>query len=359
MAVSFLRRAAECKLINKIATFLYEAGREDLPRSAARSFGVFTDSRGNSFELLSGLRDWLKPGWRTMFGDPDVERHITPQVQDESAVAARCSVEQALNFLKTLGFTVKGKKILEIGCFDGTRSFALTSLGAGAVTATDIPEYYLNQKEKTCFSPEEVEEGRKEQLRRFYSGAEVFERVHGLSGLLEPVTFQEDDICDSKLPTGEYDAVFSWEVLEHVRRPAALFQNVARILRPGAAAFHEYNPFFSITGGHSLCTLDFLWGHACLSTEDFHSYLRKFRPGEEEVAMRFFTRNLNRMSYADLRRYVREAGLELVAFLPWYNRNDEKRMSRDVLAHVQALYPTVTAEDLLARNVWVVLSKPV
>ena len=68
-----------------------------------------------------------------------------------------------------------------------------------------------------------------------------------------------------------------------------------RILKPGGYSFHEYNPFFSFNGGHSLCTLDFMWGHVRLSSIDFPKYLKQFRPFEYDLAMRFYKENLNRM----------------------------------------------------------------
>lgn len=359
IAKSVLRRIAGSRQVGKVTVFLTEVQRGELPASVRPDFGEFTDSRGTRITLYSGLRDWLKPDWRSMFGSGTAGEERAPLVPEAAVHASRRSVEAALRFLHTAGFELEGKKVAEIGCYDGTRSFMLAGLGAGEVTATDIPEYYLNQKEHTTLSDDEIEAGRQLQLRRFTAGAEACELMFGWSNLHDRVSFREDDICASDLPDEEYDLVVSWEVLEHVERPTDLFRSIARILKPGGVSFHEYNPFFSITGGHSLCTLDFLWGHARLSTDDFTGYLREFRPREEEVAMRFFTRNLNRMSHENPRALVQEAGLELVTFLPWYDRFDERHLDREILASVQALYPSVTAEDLLARDVRVLLRKPV
>jgi len=358
IARSVLRRFAGYRSIRKIATFLLDTHHGELPASVTPDLGLFIDSRGNRITLSKGMRDWLKPDWRSMFGPETAGECGVPLVPEAAAHTSRRSVEEALRFLCTAGFGLEGKKVVEIGCHDGTRSFALAGLGAGEVTATDIPEYYLNQKEHTTLSHDEIEAGRKLQILRFTAGVEVCERVFGWPDLKERVTFRVDDICASDLPGEEYDLVVSWEVLEHVERPDDLFRSIARILKPGGVSFHEYNPFFSMNGGHSLCTLDFLWGHARLSADDFSRYLQEFRPREEEVAMRFFTRNLNRMSHDDLHSSIQEAGLELMTFLPWYDPFDERHLDRDVLESVLALYPSVTPEDLLARNVWVLLRKP-
>jgi len=355
IAGGFLRKIAGYRLVRKIVDFLTEADRGEIPPTVRPDLGEFTDTAGNRITLWSGMRDWLKPEWRSMF---ELSVNETPTVTDAAAHASRRSVEEAIRFLRLAGVEVEGLKIAEIGCYDGTRSFALAGLGAAVVIATDIAEYYLNQQEQATLSAEEVEAGRQIQLRRFAAGAETCERLFGWSGLRDRVTFREDDICATELPGEAFDLVVSWEVLEHVEQPTALFRNLASILKPGGLSFHEYNPFFSMNGGHSLCTLDFLWGHARLTEEDFIRYLREFRPREEEVATRFFTRNLNRMSHEDLRVAVAQAGLELVTFLPWYDPFDERLLDRETVAAVRALHPSVGAEDLLARNVWVVLGKP-
>jgi len=355
IAGGFLRRISGYRPVRKIVSFLTEVDRGELPASVRPDLGAFTDAKGNRITLWSGLRDWLKPEWRSMFEAPADD---APMVTDTAALASRRSVEEAIRFLRLAGVEVEGKRIAEIGCYDGTRSFTLAGLGAGEVIATDIPEYYLNQQEDTTLSAEEVERGREIQRRRFEAGAGKCEQLFGWSGLRDRVSYAEDDICATELPGETFDLVVSWEVLEHVEQPTDLFRSLARILKPGGISFHEYNPFFAINGGHSLCTLDFLWGHARLSNEDFSRYLREFRPGEEDVAGRFFTRNLNRMSHDDLRRGAKDAGLELLAFLPWFDRFDERLLDREILESVQALYPAVTAEDLLARDVRVLVGKP-
>jgi len=74
------------------------------------------------------------------------------------------------------------------------------------------------------------------QLRESYSRS-VEERI------AQRVTFLEDDICASSIRPESVDVVVSWEVLEHVTKPGEAFANMARVLKPGGFAFHEYNPF--------------------------------------------------------------------------------------------------------------------
>ena len=130
------------------------------------------------------------------------------------------------------------------------------------------------------------------------------------------------------------------------------------LLRPGGVIYHDYNPFFSLNGGHSLCTLDFPWGHARLDHGDFERYLEERRPEAAVQTLRFYDESLNRMTLADLRGADRRrrpgdaghrsvVGSLLIA-----------RLTPDVLPEVRSTYPTATIEDLLATFVSVVVRRP-
>ncbi len=133
---------------------------------------------------------------------------------------------------------------------------------------------------------------------------------------------------------------------------------MAGLLKPGGVMYHDYNPFFSAKGGHSLCTLDFPWGHARIDADDFERYLAELRPGEQEQALRFYRESLNRMSLADLRGAIAAAGLELVTLVPWTERGLVARLSPEVASEVQRTYPTAGVEDLLATFVSVIARRP-
>jgi hypothetical protein len=122
--------------------------------------------------------------------------------------------------------------------------------------------------------------------------------------------------------------------------------------------YHDYNPFFSVNGGHSLVTLDVPWGHARLDGEDVERYLREIRPDEAEQALRFYRQSLNRMTLADIRGCLDGAGLELLALVPWHERRLVEQLPAGVLAEVTAAYPSATASDLLATFVTVVARRP-
>jgi len=172
------------------------------------------------------------------------------------------------------------------------------------------------------------------------------------------VAFVEDDIADSSLEPSSFDTIVSFEVLEHVLRPAAAFGSMARLLRPGGTTYHVYNPFFSVIGGHSLCTLDFPWGHARLDAAGVERYVTTLRPGEADQALRFYREALNRMTLSDLRVALASSGLDVLAIIPWFDRATVPRLSPTTVAEVRRAYPDVTIDDLLATFVTVVARRP-
>ncbi len=171
------------------------------------------------------------------------------------------------------------------------------------------------------------------------------------------VSFVEDDICRSSVESESMDVIVSWEVLEHITRPNDAFKEMARILKKGGLAFHEYNPFFSVDGGHSLCTLDFPWGHARLNDKDFERYMDEFRPDEKEVSLSFYRNNLNRMTMSQLTSCMEENGLRPLSIIPWYSEDDQASLTNNMLNQCKKIHPTAELVDLIAPIVWVLCEK--
>ncbi len=132
---------------------------------------------------------------------------------------------------------------------------------------------------------------------------------------------------------------------------------MASLLRPGDVIYHDYSPFFSAIGGHSLATVDVPWGHTRFDADDVERFLRQIRP-EANQALRFYWESLNRMTLADLLAAMTKAGLEVLAIIPWHHRALIADVSPQVLAGVRRTYPSATIEDLLASFVAVVARSP-
>jgi SAM-dependent methyltransferase len=320
------------------------------PRSDVEGM-VFTDRAGVDHPLDPELRGRLKPQWRTMCDPIAVASPPTDEVLAGRARKAASSVAEAARLVAAATGRPLVGRILEIGCYDGAAAFQLALGQATEVVASDLARYYVVQRPG---EPTASDVAAQEVVL-----AGLRERARAVAGAPPGrVEFVEDDITSSRLESGSFDAIVSFEVLEHVQRPDAAFAAMARLLRPGGVSYHDYNPFFSVNGGHSLCTLDFPWGHARLDPADFERYLREIRPTEVEQGLRFYRESLNRMTLADLRTAVEGAGLELLGLVPWTDRTLVPTMTPEILAEVTRTYPGAAPEDLLATFVSVIVRRP-
>lgn len=172
------------------------------------------------------------------------------------------------------------------------------------------------------------------------------------------VNFFDQDIAYFNQENNTYDLIISWETLEHIINPEIALKNMFKALKPGGICFHEYNPFFSINGGHSLCTLDFPYGHVRLSPVDFESYIRIYRPKELSVALNFYYKCLNRMTISELLQYSKEVGFELLDLNYWKCTNDLDVIDKQIFEQCKENYPFLTLNDLLSKCVWILLKKP-
>jgi 2-polyprenyl-3-methyl-5-hydroxy-6-metoxy-1,4-benzoquinol methylase len=312
--------------------------------------GQFEDEKGRNIPLYSGLRSKIKPGWETMVRSnfksqlPQDEGFVRRKVED-----ARVLSGKLLESLTAFGFSLGESHCLEVGCHAGALSYQLAELGAESVTGTEFSGYKIQSVDG---SQEVGMETVNEEL------AILRGKVAAHFGNARKVVFRDDDICSSLLPDNSYHMLCSWDVLEHLSDPAGAFRHMARILKPGGLAYHDYNPFFSLNGGHSLCTLDFPWGHARLSDADFHRYVQLLRPAEAEPASHFYRQGLNRMSQADLRHYAGQAGLQVVAFVPFVREQHYRMINQDILKQSREQFPGLEVMDLVCPRVVVILKKP-
>ena len=316
-----------------------------------RPIGTFVDRFGVEHPLDAALRDRLKPNWRQMC-DPDCV--AAPPTDDDlagRARKARANVEEANALTQAVIGASPGGRILEIGCYDGSVAFQLARDPGNTVIGSDLARYYVVQRPGV--PSEDAVAAQQTAL------ADLRARAGRIAGLdAGRVTFVEDDITRSSQAAASLDWIVSFEVLEHVQSPSNALAAMARLLRPGGVMYHDYNPFFAVNGGHSLCTLDFAWGHARLDDDDFDRYVREVRPAEDGPAQRFFRESLNRMTQADLRLAVETAGLELLALVPWTDRRLVPTVTSDTLSDVRRLYPTATIDDLLATFVTLIARRP-
>jgi SAM-dependent methyltransferase len=318
------------------------------PYAHAGSSGVFVDRFGNTHELLAEHRSLIKPGWRRVVAgerDPAGEESAGRRLGEMGA-----RIRLAAGMLATAGCELRGTRVLDVGCGDGAESLLLARSGASRVVATNHGRLH-----------QDGGNGHAGVARAAIAralAADAGSYLDRPAAAAAPIDFVDDDIACSVLETASFDVVCSWETLEHLPDPLAAFTEMHRLLRPGGWCYHEYNPFFCIEGGHSLCTLDFPWGHVRLSGDDFDRYVETLRPAEADAAKAYYRDGLNRVSLDQMQACCRKAGFEIAFFVPRSRTEDLMALSKPIHDQARRNYPRLTINDLVCRMVRLVLRKP-
>lgn len=127
---------------------------------------------------------------------------------------------------------IAGRVVLDVGCNDGALTAGLPSLGAREVVGVDID-----------------------------ASAIARAQTHSTPSL----RFLVSDIDRLPLPDGSVDAAISYDVFEHVEKPAALARELARVVRPGGSVLigtwswcHPFAP-------HLWAVMPVPWAHFLVS----------------------------------------------------------------------------------------------
>lgn len=303
------------------------------------------------YEFIEGLRDTVKPGWKEMLNPVKTRVVVINPLMHLPMIAKN---EKAL---EDIGETLVGKNILEIGCGFGDRCYLMAKYEGTRVHGIDVDDYTINQSpDLNVWNPEDTEYiHNKIDLVRKQISEKFPENVR------DKVTFSTESI-EQYVTTNSYDIIISFDVLEHLIDLDSAFRQMSLALKSGGILSHEYNSFFSFDGGHSLCTLDFRYGHCILSKENFERYIKEMRPQEEKIAINFYNKCLNRATRKDIKELAEKYGFQIISEIKTTSYVDseeavKKGLKRDILPDVVKLYPKVEVEDLLYNSIHVIMRK--
>jgi SAM-dependent methyltransferase len=262
-------------------------------------------------------------------------------------------VAELSKLLQVFGYGIAGKDVLEVGCHDGRNAFAIAKSGANHVDAIDIPMYGVLQKEDGEPDVRSLER----QSQYLNQVRMLCAKAFDDDGLVSRVSFSDLDVTDLNKKNA-YDLIVSWETLEHITNPRKAIANMFKALRPNGMCFHEYNSYYSLNGGHSLCTLDFPYGHARLSATDFERYIQKYRPQEVGVATNFYNHCLNRMTISDLKDACSDTGFDVLALCTWQDGSNLAIIDQIIMEQCKMLKANISIEDLISPRIWILMQKP-
>ena len=264
------------------------------------------------------------------------DQHVTAVCKSYISSASRI-----LSSLTSHGFTPGTSTALEIGCGRGYMTHALSALGVSEAIGLDV-------KPKTYYSIAE------EPLVQTAL-------AHHRGGTRNKAWVGRGDALALPFPDESLDLVHSVSVLEHIPDPMEAFKEMYRVLKTGAFAYHGVDPWFSPVGGHSLCTLDFPWGHVRLSSEEFVDYVRQHRPYECEATLDFYDNGFQkpRLTVSEMEAIVIESGFEIQEWpdsKPAY-QDHYTFLDQHLLKECRRNYPLVTVRDLMTSGYSMVLRK--
>jgi len=309
------------------------------------------EANGTGYPLIDGLRDKLKPDWREML-EPKKNKKLESCLFPCIPFVLRTEEELAKHKISLVN-----KDILEVGCAYGERSYIMAKYEGTKVHGIDVDEYTVDQSpDMNAWNAKDIElvHNKLDIVRK--------ELASGFpESVTKKVTFETIGMEGYATPN-PHDMIISWDVLEHIIDLPTAFNQMANAVKKGGIVYHKYNPFFAINGGHSLCTLDFFYGHCVLSSEDFERYIREVRPEEEKVALCFYHKCLNRATRSDIKELAIKNGFEILEYTGIERLGkvaDElvEDLSGEVLDMVKKHYPTVTVEDLMCDSVHLILRK--
>jgi SAM-dependent methyltransferase len=336
MIQRLLRFVLSNKILRKKAVdVLKKVNTNAFDVSALKIFDTFTDELNNKVDLKEGLRSMVKPGWQSTFENNAISKLTNKDIEGKAKDVSGF-INTMTQFLSK--FTQKEfQDVLEIGSYDTIKATILANKWKNSkVMSGDVDYYYENSQ------IEQINENRK-----------LIQSYFDVSNL----SFEQHDILESHYKENVFDLTFSSDVLEHVTNIPKCFEELYRITKKGGFGYHVYNPFFSYNGGHTYATLDFPWGHACLSKDDFKKYLKKYRPNELEKASDFYFNSLNRCTLIEMEQHIKNSGFHIHSILKETKFNQLKMISSNTLPMVQELYPNVTLDDLLSPIVTIIIEK--
>ncbi|HMU04816.1 MAG TPA: methyltransferase domain-containing protein, partial [Saprospiraceae bacterium] len=256
-------------------------------------FDSFKDEFGNVVDLKEGLRSMIKPGWQSTFENKPIKKIRQKDIIDKN--------KDVSDFVNTMILTLskitnhKFNNVLEIGSYDTFKATSVANKWPDSKVVSGDVDYYYDD----------------DQIDQIRENRKIIQSYFGVNNL----SFDIHDITNSQYSDNQFELTFSADVLEHVPNIERCFQELYRITRTGGFGYHVYNPFFSYNGGHTYATLDFPWGHASLSDNDFEKYLKKYRPNEFDKARDFYIKSLNRCTLIEMETHIKNAGFHIHSIL--------------------------------------------
>jgi SAM-dependent methyltransferase len=306
----------------------------------------FIRADGTVMEVVPGFRERVLAMPRTA-----VRPTLDWSEQDYHLAAAEKirRIRRLIEGVSGRGVELTGTRALELGCGAGIDSILLALLAPGVeVVGIDLALPLFEDGEQATL------------LRRL---AAAVLRALELDAPVEkviaelPVRLERVSATDMAFPDGDFDFCWSDKVLEHVKPLGDCFDEMRRVLRPGAVAFHAVDPYYWLKGCHRKGLVDMPWAHARLEPREVVEVARL--TGGRRQAARCESRlaELNRMTLRAWRETIDATQFDVLGWR--VSRSDFAERTLAEFPEVkETLLDGVTREDLVHSAISFWLRRP-
>ena len=187
-----------------------------------------------------------------------------------------------------------GKNVLDIGCGAGGKSLYYLSKGAEHVTGVDVVEKYKDESNS------------------------LMKKLN-----LEGFEFVSADAAKMPFNNSVFDTVIMNDAMEHVQDPAAVLQEVYRVLKPNGKLYINFPPYNHPFGAHLSDAIGIPWVHLIFKEKtliDGYKEIMKDNPdGDERINFRIGVNNdgkeyfsyINKMSSKRFNKIINETKFKL------------------------------------------------
>jgi SAM-dependent methyltransferase len=307
---------------------------------------AFTRSDGTSLEIVPGFRERVLSMPRTAV------RPTADWSDDDYRAAAAEKIRRIQRLIKAAaacGVDLGGIRALELGCGPGIDAILLALLAPGVeVIGIDLELPLFEDGEDSA------------RLRRLAAAALASLGVDSppekvLADL--PLRLERMSATDMAFADGHFGFCWSDAVLEHVKPLGECFDEMWRVLRPGAVAFHKVDPYYWLRGCHRKGLVDIPWAHARLLPQQVVEVSRLVHGRRRAARCKSRLEELNRMTLRDWQETVQATRFEV---LEW--RAIRSEFAEKTLAEFREVEETVldgvTRDDLVHAAIRFRLRRP-
>jgi SAM-dependent methyltransferase len=219
--------------------------------------------------------------------------------------------------------SIRGKRVLDVGCSDGLACDLLLNEQPAAVTGIDIME------------------------------------TVGCAYRNPRLSYAKMDASSLQFDDQSFDLAYSIATLEHCRDPYAVLQEMKRVTRKGGCVYVQAAPLYFSPFGHHMFGYfdDYPWIHLRMSIEGIlqHCHSRKIdqkiqralgRSAEDYVRSMMNADHVNGLTYQEYRltEFLELPDIEVLGFSR--SREGENLISQQVIGEL----PDIPCEDLTAHG---------